>query len=105
LVSAAEESAGIGNTPSHARIALLCATDLAEGGSPMPVFTVVASGKDGKTVELAYASATQTLHEVHALRNTGCHIVTIYRDGEFLSEEDLVIQADAEATNKQHKSS
>jgi len=70
----------------------------------MPEFTIVASGQDGKTVEHFHQSAAKTLHSVHALRKSGCHIVTIYRDGEFLSEDDLVIQADAETTNNPKKS-
>jgi hypothetical protein len=70
----------------------------------MPEFTIVASGADGKTVEHFYQSATKTLHDVHALRKSGCHIVTIYRDGSFLSEEDLVIVADEEAGSGRKKS-
>jgi hypothetical protein len=59
----------------------------------MPTFKIVASSKDGKTVERSSSSATQALDQVHELHKDHCMIVTIYRDGTFLSEDDLVIEA------------
>jgi hypothetical protein len=87
----------------NAQIALHFRAPVPAGGRfHMPTFTVVASSKDGKTVEHEASSATKALHQVHELRGQDCHIVTIYRDGTFVSEDDLVIEANAE-TEKKHK--
>ncbi len=66
----------------------------------MPKFTVVASRKDGDTVEQTSSSAAEALDHVHEFRDGDCKIVTIYRDGAFCAEDDLVTEAAIEAKNK-----
>ena len=59
----------------------------------MTTFQLVASRHKGGTFTFSCDSASETLDRVHQLREDGCDVVMIYRDGDAMEEMALVAAA------------